>query len=930
MSINYKTDIDYELLSKNLTDAEIASYIKSNFYKEGRSKKDFMAMFKFLKLVHRLNGIQPSSEQLVYILNNKKRVLCEACAGAGKTTMSYYRMIMFNAFYNIKSDKMLSLCYNKHASDKVENEYADIARSINTAIGSSGYIGTKIHAYTVHAWCKVWVEEYLSKFKLTRLNIADESEQLKLVSSELQRFNKKRDNPINYSDSTVSSMLQLYNFACETLTQEQPEAWYYRFDELHQYKAHELVQIMANLDKYKKLVKKVDYNDLLKYMYELVCDPEIVKRIRSNYQFIMVDEWQDITPAISRIIEKLVNGSEELGIPPYPECYLTVIGDGDQSIYGFRGTDSDNCIKFRDNYTLTGYEDEVCVTSMSINRRCKSVILDKARDVITSLSRRIQKPLNCIHEGGNIETYEYVTEADEIDKVIALLEKHKDELYDTCICYRNTSSSSYISTILMDRHIPFRVVRGLQPFADLYTTTLNDLLNMLSNPKIPEYAKKVLYKVLPKGKGFTREYLNKEIDKYIEERKKASRDYYVEEKNFWEFDFTPGENQRGFAEAIELLKKASAQCMSGKAMFVYMPSMIQLVSLYYLNSIYKLFYKDKISDEYIEYVKRYYSCNLSYIEFREKYKKDLEFIKENESTGVYLTTMHGLKGLEFKNVIVLDLHDRIFPGTDLKNVGMSEDELEKAENEARRLFYVTVTRAKDNLYLMFNKNQPSRYIRYFVEEEHLAQLYKQQQTNVEDTPFMSSKEYAASVNNSGTVDSNVKDKAPMSNLGGTDFDSSGFILTEDLTETQSIVIERNLDVKITQSAPLNENNVKTYDRLPSNEPFKNDFDIAEVDFDFDSDTDLDFDTGSSDALDFDTGSSDTLNFDTEGTSNSDSNLGLDFDVDSDGISDFDADPVSTTSLFDEEEPVKEKPTAYDDIRATKPRLASILDILTNK
>ena len=929
LSMNYKTDIDYELLSKDLSDAEIVKYIKSNFYEDGKSSKDLSVIYKFLKLVHRLNNINPSNEQLVYILNNKKRVLCEACAGAGKTTMSYYRMIMFNAFYNIPSDKMLSLCYNKHASDKVEKEYAKIARSINNAIGSSGYIGTKIHAYTIHAWCSIWIKEYLQKFGLQQLNILEENEQISRLSSEIDRFNKKRDNPVNYTEATVVSLLQLYNFVCETLTMEQPEKWYSKFEDLHQFKATDLQQIMKSYDKIKKLIKRVDYSDLLKYMYVLVCDSEIVKRIRLNYKFIVVDEWQDVTPAMSRIIEKLVNGSEELGIPPYSDCYLTVIGDGDQSIYGFRGTDSDNCIKFRDNYNVPGLENEVCVTSMSINRRCKSVILSKAREIITSLTRRIQKPLNCIHDGGNIETYCYISESDEISKVVSILNRYKDELYDTCICYRNTSSSSYISTILLSKHIPFRVVRGIKPFADLYTTTINDLLNMLSNPNVPGYARKVLYKVLPKGKGFTKEYINKEISKHIEARSKSSRDNYVEEKYFWDYDFTPGKNQKGFAEAINILKMASDQCISGKAMFVYMPVVINLVSMYYFNNIYNMFYKDKISEEYISYVKRYYSCNLSYVEFKAKHKKDIEFLRENEKTGVYLTTMHGLKGLEFKNVIVMDLHDGIFPGTDLKGA-INEEDLERAENEARRLFYVTVTRAKDNLHLMFSDTQPSRYIRYFKPEEHLEALYRQKSEN-SDSKFMSSREYS----------NYISDNVSKTSLIGTDYDTGDFILTEDLDDTQSVVIERNLDVKITSDKPENFANVKMYDKLPSEDNFTSEFNFVEANVDRSGTTDkaesiIDFNTADSDITDFDFDISDDsgefeLDFDVE-----DDNSGepeLDFDVEEDNLGeselDFDVEDDNSGESNSNESVDLVKKTPYDDIRATKPRLASILDILSD-
>lgn len=93
--------------------------------------------------------------------------------------------------------------------------------------------------------------------------------------------------------------------------------------------------------------------------------------------------------------------------------------------------------------------------------------------------------------------------------------------------------------------------------------------------------------------------------------------------------------------------------------------------------------------------------------------------------GVYLTTMHGLKGLEFDNVIVLDMDDNLYPGNELKNNSFSEEQRTKIEWEARRLLYVTVTRAKHNLKLYFNSRCPSRYIKFFVESDDLSRLYGQ-------------------------------------------------------------------------------------------------------------------------------------------------------------------------------------------------------------
>jgi DNA helicase-2/ATP-dependent DNA helicase PcrA len=729
-NVNYKTDIDYDLLLKDLTDEQLMGYIQKNFLVEGRLNKPFKNVYKFLKIVCNLSKIQPSNEQMVYILNNNKRVLCEACAGAGKTTMSYFRLIVFNAFYNIDSNKMLGLCYNKHAADSFDAGYNKIARQLNLALGASGHIGSKIRAYTIHAWCKVWVDEYKSKWRYNTLNLIDENDQQRIISSEITRFNSKLKKPFVITDSTILSFVQLYNYVNETLSINTPEKWYPHYPNLHMFTANDLIQIMNNVSKYKKLMKMLDFGDLLNHMYELVCDPKIMERIRNNYEFIIVDEWQDVTPAMSRIIELIMQGDESLGIPPYKDGYLTVIGDGDQAIYSFRGTDSDNCIKFRSLYGTYGLQDEVKITSMSINRRCKSKILEKARDVITSLSKRIQKPVNYLTEGGNVEVHTFNSEQQQAQKVVDILKKYQNEYYNTCVCYRSMSSSSYISMELLRQRIPFNVVRGVQPFEDIYTSSLDDILRLLENPKIPEYAIKVLYKVLPKGKFFGKEAINREVKEFIERKRQSNRNNFVEDKNFWEYNFTSGRQQQGFNEAMTVLRLASESCQHGKFMLVYMPAVIQLFKRYYFDNMLNTVYRGKISDEFIKYVEDYYCCNKSYQTFKKKLNEDKEYIRDNKNNGVYLTTMHGLKGLEFKNTIIIDLDDNKFPGVDLNEDGMTEEQLEEAESEARRLFYVAITRAKDNLHLLFHRTRPTRYIRYFIENENLAKVYN----NCVDSP----------------------------------------------------------------------------------------------------------------------------------------------------------------------------------------------------
>ena len=146
--------------------------------------------------------------------------------------------------------------------------------------------------------------------------------------------------------------------------------------------------------------------------------------------------------------------------------------------------------------------------------------------------------------------------------------------------------------------------------------------------------------------------------------------------------------------------------------------------LYYINSMRKTLFADKLTDEYIQFINRYYTQDISYTDFKKKHRKMLQSMQDTKAMGINLTTMHGLKGLEFDNVFIIDMDDKLYPGNELKDSSLTPDQRTHIELESRRLLYVTLTRARHNLVLFFNKNCPSRYLKFFMDNTDLEELYK--------------------------------------------------------------------------------------------------------------------------------------------------------------------------------------------------------------
>lgn len=722
MSKVYKTDLDYRIVDKpDLKPEELLQYIRENFYEPKEGAWSLKRVYNLTMTMCKLEKVEPSVEQIIYILCNLPRLLNEACAGAGKTTMSKYKMAIANVAYHIPGQNILAIAYNRHAAEDIKNKYTLLARRINEVTHGALHLDTDIKSTTMHAWCLLWVEEYKSRWNLRTIDLLEESAETEFMKRALSRHLKETKNDsVILTDNLVANLVQLHNWIRETLSIEDPQEWHMcsARTECGMLSATDLTSIFVYYQRNKELLGKLDYQDLIVRMWELLQDPEVLARIRRVHKYFVVDEYQDITPSMLRILHLVMEGDPNLGVGRFDEGTLVCIGDGDQSIYGFRGTDSENCIRFKEAYP------NAVITAMSINRRCDKVVLDYARKVIESNVNRIEKPIRGLHDGGQVEVKYYNSEVDQIRQVIDEL-RQVPLLRKTCVCYRNLLSSQFLVVKLLEAGIPINIGRGVEPFTDIYSRSIEDMLDLLEHSDVPLYAEKVLYKFVPRGQSYTKTTLNQIFRDFNEKLKQSRRGNYIEPKHFWEHDFGAWHHQRGFGQAIDNLRKAHMAIKTNQSMSVFMPALLEQCRRYYINALRKNLFSDKLSDEYIKFIERFYTQDMSYKAFKKVRAEMFERMKQNRIDGVYLTTMHGLKGLEFDNVLVIDMDDNLYPGNELKNNNFSEEQRGKIEWEARRLLYVTVTRAKHNLKLYFNSNCPSRYIKFFVESDDLTQLYGQ-------------------------------------------------------------------------------------------------------------------------------------------------------------------------------------------------------------
>ena len=447
-------------------------------------------------------------------------------------------------------------------------------------------------------------------------------------------------------------------------------------------------------DIYKKYEQKLktnnslDFDDLLTLPIKLFKDnKDILKQYQERFKYILIDEYQDTNEAQYTLIKMLSSKYKN----------ICVVGDIDQSIYGFRGANYQNILNFEKDYP------NAVTIKLEENYRSTKNILNAANEVIKNNKKRKEKTLwTQNEEGEKIKYHRAYDEKDEahyvVDKIKRLI-KDGTLKSDIAVLYRTNAQSRNIEEELLEENIPYKVVgsfyfynrkeiKDLISYLKLIYNQNDDvsLMRIINVPKRQIGTKTIenlstkaiehncsLYSAIDSGK----ELLFKNI---IEEIKTESENISLTELVDLVLDKT------GIRKSLQNEKTIEAE--------------IRLENLEEFKSITKNFEEN--------------SGIISLEDFLQEISlvSDIEEHKNNNDV-VTLMTVHSAKGLEFDNVFIVGLEEGIFPHINSLD---SDDDLE----EERRLCYVAITRAKKNLYLLnakrrliygnTNINPPSRFI----------------------------------------------------------------------------------------------------------------------------------------------------------------------------------------------------------------------------
>jgi DNA helicase-2/ATP-dependent DNA helicase PcrA len=643
-----------------------------------------------------LEGLNP--QQSAAVTHAGGPLLVVAGAGSGKTRVLTRRIAYLMARRNVAPYEILAITFTNKAAGEMKERVGELVGSVAKSMWVS----------TFHSACVRILRQEANRLGYSNtFSIYDSADSQRLITIVAKELNL---DPKRYPARAFQSVIS--NAKNELLSpQDYLKAASNQFEQVvaDVYTIYQGRLMRANA---------MDFDDLiLKTVEVLQRYPEAKARFRSRFRHVLVDEYQDTNHAQYILVKELV-GTELEGTVPAELC---VVGDADQSIYGFRGATIRNILQFELDYP------NATTVLLEQNYRSTQNILNAANAVITKNESRKEKNLwSDAGAGSPLTGYVAESEHDEAnfiaDEIRSLQRDGNSTPGETAIFYRTNAQSRVFEEVFMRMALPYKVVGGLRFYERREVKDLLAYLRVLANCE-DEISLRRIINIPKRGIGDT------SLD-YVDQ---FANSYGI---SFWqgllrcnEITSVPARAAQAITEFTSMISALSV-LVEAKVK----PSVIVEAALEQSGLLKELADSTDPQDEVrVENLKELVAVSMEYEErsfeelgedeeislagFLEKVSlvADADEIPEGEDHGgvVTMMTLHTAKGLEFPTVFLTGMEDGIFPHS------RTFDDKNEIEEE-RRLAYVGLTRARERLYISRaeyrstwgapNYNPPSRFL----------------------------------------------------------------------------------------------------------------------------------------------------------------------------------------------------------------------------
>lgn len=594
-----------------------------------------------------------NAQQIKAVTHFRGPSLVVAGPGSGKTRVLTHRVAHLINYHRISPDRILCVTFTNKASNEMKSRVDKLLCTQDSLY----WCGT-FHSVCVRILKKDGRENGIAPNFLIYDN--DDSESIiKSVVKELNLDPKK----IN-----ARAALETISSAKNELISHQ---------QYHTYARGIFQKTVAQIyPRYQKILTNnnaLDFDDLLFETVNLFkASPEILEKYQEQFEFIMVDEYQDTNKAQYQITKLLSQKHQN----------IYVVGDMSQAIYSFRGADYRNILNFKNDYP------ETQVYNLEQNYRSTQSILDTAKHIIKNNTSHIALNLWTDKDAGEAPNY-YTAESekDEARFVCSEITKSNRPYNDFAILYRTNAQSRNIEEVLIRNNIPYRIYGGLKFYARKEVKDIIAYLRVVHNPKDSVSWGRII-NVPPRGIGDKSREIIKANGWSIEEivtKTKLPYDAWIEK--------SPEKSTLEIMDEIIEVTGYIKYLNDGSE-----DALARIENIKELRSVASEFVN---LEEFLE--------NVALIESSDKPNRK----NRPEQDFVSLLTIHSAKGLEFPVVFLVGMEEGLFPHS------QSLGELTELEEE-RRLCYVAVTRAMEKLYFSnaglrmyfgnIQSNPPSRFL----------------------------------------------------------------------------------------------------------------------------------------------------------------------------------------------------------------------------
>lgn len=668
--------------------------------------------------------MNPMQKKAIYNVDGPVLVL--AGAGSGKTTTIIGRivyMVMFgHAYYSTEttfpitendikelksvlagtgsiSEHLKSMLQVKPVSPQnimavtfTNKAAGEMKKRLESKLGKD--MAEKVYAKTFHSACVGILREYAMFVGFKRdFTIYDEKD-CKSVLKDIYKANGIKEKELHKDD--VLNHISIWKDKMITPDMAISQSTISSYNTVaHLYKEYQERLKNANA---------MDFDDLIGNTIQLLKEhPDIQAELQKKIQYIMVDEYQDTNASQHELLSLLVS----------PEHNICVVGDDDQSIYSFRGADVDNILNFPQEF------DGTHIIKMEQNYRSDGNILNLANSLIGHNTKRHNKNLWTYRNPGVMPTYTYY--ASDYDETDSIVEDIKDYIAagnnysDVAILYRNSRLSYVIERSLAREKIPYKIVGGFKFFERAEVKDIIAYLCVIANPADDQRLKRIINVPARKIGAAT-------VDKIatLAQQYKVSMMEIIRNA-----DLYPA-IAKAKPALDSFIKMYDTMCLMANG-----STLGELTQSVIKYSGYRKMLEDKGVDGKDE-LQNVEQVVVAAEEFEHAHIKTnlSEFLAEisllsavdtlsSEENKVVMMTLHASKGLEFKNVYIIGLEDSIIPSS-RDDVGIEEE---------RRLLYVGMTRAKEELHLSTAKqrhtfgawgeeDKPSRFL-YDIDQQDI-------------------------------------------------------------------------------------------------------------------------------------------------------------------------------------------------------------------